>query len=308
MIVVDGEALVDLVPKPGGLLYQGYAGGSPANTAVTIARLGTPVALLARLAGDHAGRALRAHLTSNGVDLRYAVAADESTSLAVVDVGPDGSAAYGFYVAGTADWQWQPADLPDPLPADVVALHLGSLALALAPGADLLATFARREAARRVVSLDPNVRAALAGDRAAYRRRLEEVAAKAQVVKASEEDLGWLYPGEAVEAAAQRWQRHSGGLVVLTRGPAGVSAWTATGRVDRAAEPVPVVDTVGAGDSFAGGLLDGLYRIGGLHPGGPGALRVDELDAVLAFAARVAAVTCSRPGADPPYRRELDLA
>jgi fructokinase len=136
----------------------------------------------------------------------------------------------------------------------------------LAPGADLLATFARREAARRVVSLDPNVRAALVGDRAAYRRRLEEVAAMAQVVKASEEDLGWLHPGEAVEAAAQRWQRHSGGL------------------------------------------LDGLYRIGGLHPGGPGALRVDELDAVLAFAARVAAVTCSRPGADPPYRRELDLA
>lgn len=125
MIVVAGEALVDLVPKPGGLLYQGYAGGSPANTAVTIARLGTPVALLARLAGDHAGRALRAHLTSNGVDLRYAVAADESTSLAVVDVARDGSAAYGFYVAGTADWQWQPADLPDALPADVVALHLG---------------------------------------------------------------------------------------------------------------------------------------------------------------------------------------
>jgi len=124
VIVVAGEALVDLVPKPGGLLYQGYAGGSPANTAVTIARLGTPVALLARLAGDHAGRALRAHLTSNGVDLRYAVAADESTSLAVVDVAPDGSAAYGFYVAGTADWQWQP-DLPDALPADVVALHLG---------------------------------------------------------------------------------------------------------------------------------------------------------------------------------------
>ena len=124
MIVVAGEALVDLVPKPGGLLYQGYAGGSPANIAVTIARLGSPVALLARLAGDHAGRALRAHLTGNGVDLRYAVAADESTSLAVVDVARDGSAACGFYVAGTADWQWQP-DLPDALPADVVALHLG---------------------------------------------------------------------------------------------------------------------------------------------------------------------------------------
>lgn len=316
MIVVAGEALLDLVPEPpqvaadsrptGTLRYRAHPGGSPANTAVAIARLGTPVSLLARLSGDGPGRDIRAHLQRNGVDLRFAVPAAEPTSLAFVDLRSDAAAEYTFYVASTADWQWRSEEMPPRLPEDATALHVGSLAVALPPGGAVLEQLVRRETGRRVVSLDPNVRPALVAGQPGYRDRLAALVALSDLVKVSVEDLAWLRPGEPPEEVAPGWCGDGARLVVVTRGAQGVTGWTAGGSVHRPAEPVRLVDTVGAGDSFMGGLLDWLHRNDRLRPGGLGFLSRAELDEALAFAARVAAVTCSRPGADPPFAAELD--
>lgn len=312
MITVVGEMLIDLVGEgPDGRRFTASPGGSPANVAVALARLGLDVSLLARISRDRFGRRLRAHLLDNGVDPRDLVDAAEPTTLAVATLDGDGNAAYDFYTAGTADWQWTAAALPDPLPDDVVALHTGSLALALPPGAAVLEHLVAREFARQRVTIvfDPNVRPALAGARNTERERVERLVRSVHVVKASAEDVGWLYPDEGFEAVVERWLRLGPRLVVVTRGDQGAYAATASGtRVAVAAVPVDgvdIVDTVGAGDAFSGGLLDALLRRGLLGAGRDdalGALDAAAVRAVVAHACLVASLTCRRLGADPPDR------
>lgn len=314
MILICGEALVDLVPDGAGAggpaRYAAHPGGSPANTAVGVARLGTPTAFAGRLAREGFGPLLRAHLADNGVDLRYAVDAPELASLAVVSLDERGRAEYVFYVEGTADWQWSAAELPAALPDDVTAVHAGSLALALPPGGDVLTDLLRRERGRRTVSVDPNVRPSLVGDRAAYRTRVQNWLGVADLVKVSDDDLAWLYPDTGWEQAARDWQAAGPAVVVVTRGADGSTAYVGGSggdaeQVVRPGRPVDVVDTVGAGDSFSSGLLDWLDRHDRLGPGGPAALTPGEAGEALDFAATVAAVTCGRAGADPPRRDEL---
>jgi fructokinase len=303
-VVVVGEALIDLVEAPDGS-YIAHPGGSPANTAVALARLGTPAAFAGRLSGDGFGRRLRAHLATNGVDLGLCVAAAEPTTLAVVALDGGGGPRYTFYVEGTTTATWSASELPAVLPEQVNAIHTGSVALALPSGGEVISDLLRRERGRRAISLDPNVRHPFAGERDRYRGRLEGWLGCAGLVKVSQEDLEWIYPGEALAEIGRRWRALGPALVVVTLGPGGCMAFVRDEEITCAARPVTPVDTIGAGDSFAAGLLDWLDRHGRLGVAGPAALTASEALAALDFASRVASITVSRAGADPPFRREL---
>ncbi|WP_327313181.1 carbohydrate kinase family protein [Streptomyces sp. NBC_01235] len=310
-VVVAGDALVDLTPlrtADGAAALQPRPGGSCLNVAVGLGRLGVPTALLARLSDDHFGDLLRAHLAASGTRLTHVLPTSDPTTLAAVHLREDGSATYSFHAGDAADRGLRPehlAALPDggALPPDT-ALHLGSLGLLLEPLASTLDGLLRREAGRRLVSLDPNVRPGLVTDRAAYIRRFAEWVALADVVKASDEDLAWLHPGESYEAVADRWLASGAGLVLITFGAQG--AW-AVGRhadVHVPAPAVDVVDTVGAGDAFTAGVLAHLHRTGRLSREGVDSLEAGELSRLLSYAVEIAADTCTRAGAQPPYRRD----
>lgn len=311
MLVVCGEAVVDLISDGSPSGFQARPGGSPVNVAVGAARLGIATSLLARFGTGRLGRMLRSHVADAGVDLSMSVLADEPVTLAVVSLDPQGSVGYDFYVEGTADWGWQASELPDPFPDEVRALHVGSISSWRPPAAGLIAELVVREHKRGAVliSFDPNLRSGLVEDPGGTRGRVEQLMTVSHVVKVSVEDLSWLYPVEDPDAAASRWAHAGPALVVLTDGANGVRAY----RAGRPALSVPacevaVVDTVGAGDGFAAGLLAALADSGRLHSTGFDDLHDAELDAVLASAALVAALTCGRAGADPPSRAERDAA
>jgi fructokinase len=308
-VVVAGDALVDLTPArtaDGAAAFQPRPGGSCLNVAAGLGRLRVPTALLARISDDHFGDLLRAHLAASGTRLTHTLPAADPTTLAAVHLREDGSAAYSFHANGTADRGLLPehlAALPDggTLPAGT-ALHLGSLGLLLEPLASTLDGLIRREAGRRLVSLDPNVRPGLVTDRATYLRRFAEWVALADVVKASDEDLAWLHPGEPYEAVAERWLASGAGLVLITLGSRGAWAVGRDARVHVPAPSVQVVDTVGAGDAFTAGVLAHLHHTGRLSREGVDHLGADKLARLLSYAVEIAADTCTRAGAQPPYR------
>jgi len=305
VIVVCGEALVDLLPGQAAASWTAHPGGSPANVAVGLGRLGSAVQLLSRVADDPFGRLLREHLTASQVDVSLLVPADEPTTLAVVALDGQGRAEYAFYVDGAADGGWRAQDLPAELPAGA-ALHVsGSLALAVESMGDALETLLHRERGRRLLALDPNVRPRLAGDPAALRARLADWLALVDVVKVSSEDLAWLAPGQDLDTVAAGWRERGPVLVVVTRGESGVLATSAAGTIDLPGMPVDLVDTVGAGDAFMAGLLAALEEAGALTRSACAALSREALTTALVFAQRVAAATCARAGADPPWRSEL---
>ncbi|MFJ3635866.1 carbohydrate kinase [Streptomyces sp. NPDC090112] len=291
MIVVGGEALIDLVPlaqPPGALLPR--PGGGPYNTAVALGRLGAEVAFCSRVSADGFGEGLLAGLRAAGVDVSLVQRGPEPTTLAVPSLAPDGSASYGFYVEGTADRLF---GLPAALPDAARALALGTCSLVLEPGASAYEALLRRESRRGLLTLlDPNIRPALIADPAAHRARFaERLLPHTSVLKLSEEDAAWL--GGRVDD----WLAAGPSAVVLTRGAAGLTVRTRDGReYSVAARPVAVADTIGAGDTVNAALLHRLTAA----PGGP----VDWPE-VLAYAAHAAALTCTRAGAEPPYAAEL---
>lgn len=310
MFVVCGEALIDLVPTGEPDTYRVVPGGGPANTAVALARLGAPVRLLCRLSGDGFGRRIREHLVAGGVDLSLAVDAAEPTTAAVVGLDESGRAEYRFYVQGTADWQWTPAELPAQPPPGTRALHFGTLASILPPGAEVLRAWAAAQRDRHTVVYDVNVRPALLPDRARYGAAVEPWLKTAHVVKASDDDVAWLYPDADPLDVARAWVHDHGlALVLITRGARGAVAVTPDDPPVRVPGfPVPVVDTVGAGDTFTGALLHTLAARGALpdRPAGRPAFPAAGLAGALRFAAAAAAVTCTREGAVPPTRAEVD--
>ncbi len=324
MVCVIGEALIDLVMEPaaagttGPPRYLAHPGGSPYNVAIGLARLGQPSVLLARLSGDAFGRQLRAHAEANGVDLSYAVHAAEQSTLAVVSLDAERDAEYDFYRTGTADWQWSEAEL-DRIPADASWLHTGSLASWTEPGAGVIAGQLRRRRQRQpvVVSYDPNIRPALLPDHGAAVAQVEAMVGLADVVKASAEDLAWLYPGQRPDEVLRHWRRLGAALVVLTDGGRGArflaadaadAAGAAGGEVTAVpARPVRVVDTVGAGDAFMAGLINALSTAG-FAAAGAGSAPPEAIAAAVAEAILVAALTCARAGANPPTAAELATA
>lgn len=309
MLAVLGENVVDLVPvgDASAAAYRAFAGGGPANVACAAARLGSPVALIARIGADVFGRQVRARLTSCGVDGRYLVAAAEPSSLAVVSFDDERRASYDFWLTGAADWQWSDDELP-PLASDVTALHVGSLAAFLEPGASVIERLlvAERQRGRVTISLDPNVRPTIIGDLAAARERVERLIALAHVVKASDEDVAALYPGRPAGECARAWLALGPSLVVITRGADGALALTSSVTLEVPAPVVAVADTVGAGDAFSGALLHTLSGAGLLGEPGPlGRVDAAALATIITTATAAAALTCTRPGADPPTAAEL---
>lgn len=305
MIVVCGEALIDLAPSADGSgAYVAHPGGGPCNTAVALGRLGIPVAFLGRLSSDPFGQRLRRHLVDNGVDPRHIVDASEPTTLAVVALSEAGQATYSFYVEGTADRGLRPEHLPIPLPDEVAAVHLGSLGIVLEPGASTLEHLVERERGRLVVSLDPNVRPAIIADADRYRLRLERLVGTADLVRVSRDDLAWVDPADPA-TVARRWLGAGAALVVVTSGDEGATAYHGSGETPVPAERVGLVDTIGAGDAFNAGLLASLHQAGRLQRARIEALTADEVAEMLRFASRVAALTCARAGADPPRLAEL---
>jgi fructokinase len=264
--------------------------------------------MLARLSRDVLGQRLREHLAANGVDLSHAVTAAEPSSLAIVVLQPDGSAAYDFRVDGTADWQWTDGELADALDG-ATALHVGSLALTTPPGGAVLRGLAGRARETATVTFDPNVRHLLMGSAGQVMAVVDEVLAVADVVKASSEDLAWLAPDRPVQEVAAAWQARGPALVVVTRGGAGaVAVGRSCGVVERPGVPVDVADTVGAGDSFMAALIAALHErglLGAERREALGLLDAHAVAAVLDEAITASAITCSRLGADPPTAAEL---
>ncbi|MEV4112067.1 carbohydrate kinase [Nonomuraea sp. NPDC049695] len=284
-----------------GLALQVLPGGGPANTAVALARLGTATRFLGRISGDVFGEMFRRHLTSSGVDLSAAVEAREPSTLAVAALDPGGQAEYTFYADGTADWQWSPYELDLKRLGPAACLHTGSLALVREPGRTAVEAFAREAAERATISIDPNVRPTLATREDYPVSRWCELT---DILKLSDDDLGFLLPGVPIERACDTWHAAGARLIVVTRGAAGALVSLDGERAEVRAPKVNVVDTVGAGDSFTAGLLHSLSAKGLL--GG----RLDGLDLATAaeaaeFAARVAALTCSVAGANPPWAAAL---
>ncbi|WP_337869475.1 carbohydrate kinase [Meiothermus sp.] len=305
MIIVAGEALIDLKPVRGehGFLLSPHPGGSPYNVALGVGRLGVPVAFLGRFSTDAFGELLQAHLRKSRVDLGYAVQGPELTTLAVVTPGAQGE-SFSFYAHHTADTLLKPADLPPLLPEGAL-LHFGSISLVLEPTASTLEALMQREAGRRLISLDPNVRPFLIPDKEAYKKRLRGWLALSDLVKVSQVDLDWLYPGHSVEQIAREWLLQGPQMVVVTLGSAGAVAFTPAHRVQVEAPQVTVVDTVGAGDAFMAALLVGLYRSGSTSREQLALLDLERLSSLLSFATKVAALTCTRAGADPPWQEEV---
>ena len=305
MFVVVGEALIDLVGQRGGRTLAAHPGGSPANVALGLARLGVSVTLKTRLGRDAFGEMISAHLEASGVLVDGGPEGGVSTSLAIATLAA-GIASYDFRI----DWDVGPLA---PLPIEARCLHTGSLATVLPPGKASVVDLVEREhkRGRVTVSYDPNVRPALLGDAARARPDIERLVALSDVVKVSDEDLRWLYPDRRDEGVAQAWLASGPALVVVTRGGAGVYAVSAGLELHRRAVPIDLVDTVGAGDSFTSGLLDGLHRadlVGGARRDALAAIDEATLGSVVDAAALIAAITCSRPGADPPTRAEVDAA
>jgi fructokinase len=330
MLVVLGELVVDMLPVPGapagpeGTAPQFVArpGGNALNVAVAAGRLGAPVRLLARLGTGPLGKNLRRHAELSGVDLDGFVPAAEPVSLAVVGLGDDGTPDYGFHVQGAADWQWTDDELAAVLPDETAILHVGSISSWTAPGSEAIARLVEQLSATAVISVDPNIRPMLAdgpvgnalGNTAdAVRDRLDRLVAQADVVKVSAEDLEWLQPGltgaAALDAEARSWAERGPALVLLTDGGEPL-------RIARPGRPVlhwtiprvTVADTVGAGDSLAAGLLVGLLEAGVRTRAQLAALPDEKLLALVDDASLVAALNCTRVGADPPTRAELDAA
>ncbi|MFE7106478.1 carbohydrate kinase [Streptomyces sp. NPDC057575] len=300
-LLVIGECVADIVRLPGAA-DQVHPGGSPANVAYGLARLGHGSTLLTQLGPDANGRLIRDHLAAAGVDVRTDGATAPTPSAAVTLDGA-GRAEYTFDIT----WTLGPVS-PDRPPHHV---HTGSIAAVMEPGAATVLGAVESLRASATVSYDPNVRPELMGDHESAVRRVERCVALSDVVKASDEDLEWLYPGQDPERVAERWLATGPALVLVTRGGDGALAVLPGGRVTVDALPTDVVDTVGAGDAFMSGTLHALAGHGLL--GADGRERLRSLDRartadVLRHAAASAAVTVARAGANPPDGAELKAA
>lgn len=301
MIVVCGEALIDMVPGADGS-RRPAPGGGPFNTARALARLGVPTAFLGHFSNDELGRMLADQLAADGASLALASFGPEPTTIAVANVGGDGLVEYEFKIEGTSAPNLTGAMIPAELPDEITALHLGTLGLLLEPMASTLAELIRRESRRRLVMVDPNIRPALVTG-PHYRTRLQWLMAQSTIVKASAEDLAWLYPEVDYMAAAERILGDGVRLVLVTLGAAGAYGATRQTRVSVPAVPVQVWDTIGAGDAFGAAVLAWLSERDLLDP--TFSLSAQDLQSLLEFACLAAALTCARSGADPPWRSEM---
>jgi fructokinase len=312
MIVSCGEALIDLLPVAveGAPAYRPFPGGSPFNVAIGLGRLGAPAGFLSRISTDFFGDLLLRTLSENRVDTRYVKRAADPSMLAFVSHKPEGEPQYAFFANGAADRGITEHDLPASLGDDVTCLHLGlgAISTQAEPAATTFEALLKRESKRRVLAIDPNVRPNLVKDRAGARARLESWVALCDIVKVSRADFEWLYPDRSIADSAAAWRDLGPKLVVMTLGADGAMALLDGSKVAVPGRKIGVVDTVGAGDSFHSALLAGLNEHGLLTLDGIKKIDVGVLKILLDRAVAAAAITCSRAGANPPTKRELEDA
>ena len=308
-IAVIGEAIVDLVPGDQPRTFLAVPGGSPYNVAIGLARLGHRTTLMARLADNALGRLLREHAQAEGIGLGAAPRAAEPATLAVVSLDAAAQASYDFYVEGTADWQWTAEEIRR-APAATAVLHFGSLASWTPPGDTRILELADQLRGRGdvLVSYDPNVRPGLLADPGHGRRMIERAVRLAHLVKASSDDIAWLYPDQRSGEVARHWLRLGATVVVITAAD-GADAFAAHGpAVHRPARDITVVDTVGAGDSFTAGLIGSLIGRDRHAPSALARCQAGQLAGALDDAILVASLNCQRRGNDPPTTADVAAA
>ena len=303
MIVVGGEALVDLVDDRGG--RRPVAGGGPFNTAIALGRLGVPVAFFGAVSRDPYGKMLAEQLDEAGVDTSLVRPSDLPTPQAIVHHERNGRNSYTFSLRATAFTDLTPDTLPA-LPERTWAIYVGTLALAVDPPAGAYEALVDREAGKRRIILDPNVRPAIFGDATVYRERFERLARHADVVKLSDDDAAWIYPGLPPVDVAEVILAFGPRLVAVTLGKHGAMARSRAAAVEVPGLPVTVVDTVGAGDSFGAALVAALLDERALGPSPERELEKGTLARAVGYAVAASAVTCTRTGAAPPSRAEID--
>ena len=318
MIVVIGEALIDLIEdKSTAGRYQAVVGGANANVAIALARAGAKQQLLARISSDAFGQKIRQRLIDNKVGLDYAIAANEPTSVAIASIGSSGGASYSFYVENTADWGWTNNELPTQQTMSAIgatALQFGCLTMAMPPGNAVVEAWAKEYFDKDLLTLshDVNVRPALGFDRDSERVRVERVNSFSHLIKASDDDINWLYalePGANVDQIAWDWIGDSAKIVFVTRGGDGASIYRSNKtKLEVASRKVKVQDSVGAGDTFCANTLAQLQQIGALGPGALerlAALTDKQLIEIAKVSSVAASMTCEKTGAEPPTDFEL---
>ncbi len=306
MILCCGEALIDMLPRTtpaGEAAFAPYAGGAVFNTAIALGRLGAPTGFFSGLSSDLFGARLRQVLAASKVDCRYVHSSARPTTLAFVQLD-HGQASYVFYDENTAGRMLTVADLPR-LGDEVAAMLFGAISLISEPAGGTYEAFMRREHQSRVTMLDPNIRPGFIPDRDRHLRRIRAMLAMADIVKVSDEDLDWFGEPGSREEVVRGWLERGPGLVVVTHGGEGAVGYTKAGAVGVVPDKVEVVDTVGAGDTFNGGLLASLCEQGLLSKAAMAALPQEAVGKALTLGAKAAAVTVSRAGADPPWRHEI---
>jgi fructokinase len=297
-IWVCGEVLIDLIPGADGVRVP-HVGGGPANTAKALARLGHEVQFIDGISSDQYGVMSRKELLDDEVKLDLALKSDKPTCLAIVSLAENGGASYEFEIDGTATFDFSLDWLPDPSRYKPNVLHIGTLVTVIQPGADVLYDWAIRVAEFAPIVFDPNIRPAVMGDRDKYQMAVEKWAAISSVIKVSDDDMAWLYPDQKYQDVAQRWITDGAALVVITRGADGLLGITADGSVEVSGVKIEVADTVGAGDTVGAIIVEAMIEKGILN------LTDEVLKATLHRAAVAAGITCSRKGAQPPYKHEL---
>jgi fructokinase len=306
MILSCGEALIDMLPRTstlGEASFAPYAGGAVMNTAIALGRLGSPSSFLSGLSSDLMGDVLKDTLRASNVNLDYAVGSDRPTTLAFVKLN-NGHATYFFYDENTAGRMMTPADMPA-LPTTISTLFTGGIWLAVEPCGTALEALLTREAAARVTMIDPNVRPGFVKDRAAYTSRVDRMIGLSDIVKLSDEDAEWLYGAMSRDDMVKLVLGKGAKVFLVTEGSKGAIAYTARGSVHVSAPKITVADTVGAGDTFNAGFLAALDRAGLLTKPQVAKLSDAALTDALTLGTRAAAITCSRPGANPPWAHEL---
>jgi fructokinase len=295
---VVGEVLIDLIPDADQDLA--VVGGGPANTAKALAKLGVKTYFIDGISNDEYGQIAKSELLSANVLLDYAQYSNKPTCTAKVTLSKSGGATYEFVIEGTATFDFSASWLPDPQSLKPSLLHIGTLATVIEPGASVLFEWVQSVANIAPIVFDPNIRPAVLGDRDEYVKKVEEWVAIASAVKVSDEDLNWLYPGEAINEIANKWLEVGVELVVVTLGDKGITAFRENEQISVDAVKVVVADTVGAGDTVGAVLVEAIVK------NGLDKLTGEVLKSMLNRATKAAAITVSRTGANPPSKEEID--
>jgi fructokinase len=295
---VVGEVLIDLIPDAD--QYLAVVGGGPANTAKALAKLGVKTHFIDGISNDEYGQMAKAELLSANVLLDYTQCSNKPTCTAKVTLSSSGSATYEFVIEGTATFDFSTSWLPDPQSLKPSLVHIGTLATVIKPGASVLLEWAQSIVNVAPIVFDPNIRPTVLGNRDEYVKKVEKWVAISSAVKVSNEDLNWLYPGEAINEIANKWLEVGVQLVVVTLGDKGITAYRKNEQVSVDAVKVVVADTVGAGDTVGAVLVEAIVN------NGLDRLTGEVLKRMLNRATKAAAISVSRTGANPPGKEEID--